>query len=241
MSEENKFYGSFRGLVGDNQDPDFLGRVKVIVPALYGTDILDTWAWPKGMFAGKNAGFFAIPSVNDGIWVTFENGDARYPIWEYGWFGENDVPEAAKNNGNKPTNQLWQSYSGHMLEFDDKQGSEQVRITSKFGDKIVLNDKGISFVADKISAGGLDGSPEKAVKGDKLKTLLDNQFTALSSACDILVAFASTQAAICAAVPLSPLAGGFTVLGTGITTVKTSLETLAQTLETILSEVNTLK
>jgi hypothetical protein len=70
-----------------------------------------------------------------------------------------------------------QTTSGHRIELDDKEGSEVIRITDKFGNIIEMNSNGISQIADKISQGSLNNSAEKAVLGETLKTLL-NEFIA---------------------------------------------------------------
>lgn len=172
-----KYYASYKGFVSDNEDPEFVGRLKIKVPQVYGEEVPDYWALPKGMYCGVGVGFFAVPNVNDPVWISFENGDPRFPIWEYGWFGRGDVPEAAKNNGNKPTNQVIQTISGHRIELDDKKDNEVIRITDKFGNIIEMNSNGISQVTDKISLGSLDSSAEKAVLGDTATDLL-NEFIA---------------------------------------------------------------
>lgn len=170
-----RYYSFYKGFVADNQDPDFLGRLKIKVPQIFGDEVPDYWAWSKGMYAGNQIGFFAIPNIGDGVWVSFEAGDPRFPIWEYGWFGEGDVPSAAKNNGNKPTNNVLQTTSGHRIELDDK--NELIRITDKHGHIVKMNKNGVSTVSDKISLGSLDGSAEPAVLGNTAMNLL-NEFIA---------------------------------------------------------------
>jgi uncharacterized protein involved in type VI secretion and phage assembly len=175
LEGQGMFYGIYRGFVADNEDPEFLGRLKLKVPQIYGEDeVPDYWAWSKGIYAGNQVGFFAIPNIDDGVWVSFENGDPNYPVWEYGWWGENEVPTAAKNNGNKPTNNVWQTKSGNRIEMDDKDGI--IRLTNKTGHIIEMNDNSVSVIAKsgkrKISLGTLDGSAEPAVLGDTLETFL---------------------------------------------------------------------
>ena len=80
----DRYYGCYRGLVYSNEDPDNLGRVQVYCPDVYGDDFYDEWAMPKGIYAGNKIGSFWIPNKNDAIWVSFEGGDVRFPIWEYG-------------------------------------------------------------------------------------------------------------------------------------------------------------
>jgi len=165
-----RYYGTYRGFVADNEDPEFVGRLKLKVPQIHGDTVRDYWAWPKGMFSGNKIGLFAIPNVDDGVWVSFENGDPRYPIWEYGWFAKDEVPTAAKVDGNKPKNMVWQSTNKHRIELDDK--NNLVRITDQHGNIVELNETGVSVVTSKISLGSLDGSAEPAVLGDKADALL---------------------------------------------------------------------
>ncbi len=176
--KEEKYYGCYKGFVFSNEDPEFLLRLRVEVPQIYGDESPDIWALPKGVFCGANIGFVAVPNKADPIWVSFEGGDTRFPIWEYGWFARGDMPTAANNNNGKPTNTVLQTTSGHRIELDDKAGSEVIRITDKFGNIIEMNSNGISQVADKISQGSLNNSAEKAVLGDTtadfLKEFLDD-------------------------------------------------------------------
>ena len=47
MLSNYKHYGMYRGVVADSNDPDGLGRVKLIVPQLFGQSVTG-WAWPVG-------------------------------------------------------------------------------------------------------------------------------------------------------------------------------------------------
>jgi hypothetical protein len=47
MSHDEKYFGLYRGVVVDNNDPKNLGRVKMIVPQVMGEQVTD-WAWPVG-------------------------------------------------------------------------------------------------------------------------------------------------------------------------------------------------
>jgi hypothetical protein len=157
----NKYYGVYKGFVEANEDPEFRGRLKLKVPQIYGDSTLDYWSESKGMFSGAGIGFFAIPNIGDGVWVSFENGDPRYPIWEYGAFEANQVPSAAKNNGMKPTNFIIQT-GGNRIEMDEK--NEWVLITNKAG-RILKIDKDGAIIGK---------GDEPAVLGDKYADLTKN-------------------------------------------------------------------
>ncbi|HXM58293.1 MAG TPA: phage baseplate assembly protein V, partial [Candidatus Dormibacteraeota bacterium] len=57
-----EFFGKYRGIVSDNQDPLMIGRVKARVPDVTGDDETG-WALPCAPFGGSATGFFAIPAV----------------------------------------------------------------------------------------------------------------------------------------------------------------------------------
>ncbi len=154
-----RYYSIYRATVTDNLDPDFRGRVKVSCPAVYGEDAYQYWALPMGI-ASSNTALWMIPNVGDVVWVQFEGGDARYPVWSWGWFKQNAAPDAAKVNGNKIAATVIQSKSGHRIVMDDE--AETVTISNASGVKIVLTKNQVNIV----------GENQKAVKGDDLETWL---------------------------------------------------------------------
>jgi len=167
-----KYYSIYQGTVADNKDPENRGRLMLKVPDVY-NECYQYWALPKGMFNGNQTGFFAIPNVNDVVWVSFVKGDPRYPVWEYGWFGDGDVPKEAQFDNNEPKSIILQSLSKHRLELDDK--NKLIRITDSHGNIIELNETGVSIVSGAISLGTLNGSKEPGTLGDTLMQLL-NEF-----------------------------------------------------------------
>lgn len=167
-----KYYSIYRGVVEDNNDPDKRGRLKIKVPQIFGKTVPNYWAESRGMFAGKGIGFFAIPNVGDAVWVSFEAGNPKFPVWEWGWFNKSDPPEQTQTN--YPKVQVWQSTTGNRVELNDEE--KVIRIVDNAGNIIELNSTGVSIVTGtrKISLGSLDGSTQKAILGDTLKTTLEN-------------------------------------------------------------------
>lgn len=108
------FYGKYRGMVSDVDDPQQMGRVKARVPEIY-HDQESPWALPAAPFAGPRHGFVVIPEVNDGVWVEFEAGDPSRPIWSGGWWDASEMPSP----GDTKVRVLVTS-AGHQLVLDDQ-------------------------------------------------------------------------------------------------------------------------
>src|SRR5690606_38651032 len=80
MSDNNKFFGKYRGMVLNNVDRLQQGRLQVQVPDVAGLAPA-SWAMPCVPLAGINTGMFALPVIGSGVWVEFEQGNPDYPIW----------------------------------------------------------------------------------------------------------------------------------------------------------------
>lgn len=134
-----RYYGIYKGFVSDNDDPEGMGRLKLSVPEVYGNGkTYDYWAFPKGMYAGDGYGQFVVPEKGDAVWVQFENGDSRFPVWEFGWFGKGEAPEGAS-----PSVKMFKTPSGHTVIFDD--ATDKIEITKSNGVKIVLQGNEVSI------------------------------------------------------------------------------------------------
>lgn len=90
-----QFFGKYRGKVTGNKDPLNLGRIQVSVASVF-EEGQQSWAMPCSPYAGKDIGLFTIPPVDTNVWVEFEGGDPDYPIWSGCFWGNNELPEAAK-------------------------------------------------------------------------------------------------------------------------------------------------
>ena len=89
------FYGKYRAMVLENQDPEGRCRLLVNVVDVYGPNI-STWAMPCLPYAGFQMGAYIVPPPQAGVWVEFEHGDPDYPIWTGCWWGIPDAPLTAK-------------------------------------------------------------------------------------------------------------------------------------------------
>ena len=85
------FFGKYRGTVINNQDPEQRARLQVRVPDVLGMTP-SAWALPCLPCTGHQAGLYFVPEAGDEVWVEFERGDPRSPIWVGGLWSAGDVP-----------------------------------------------------------------------------------------------------------------------------------------------------
>jgi hypothetical protein len=174
-----RFYAPVQGIVADRKDPEKRGRIQVKIPVLFGNQEYNIWAIPKGMFAGTDTGFFVVPEIGDTVWITFQAGDIRFPIWEHGyWENSAEAVQDLYDEDGEPTKVVLKTHGGQSITLDDK--NSLISIKDKDGNEIQINHNGISVVTDKkISLGKLDGSAEPGVLGDKLVDLENDELDAI--------------------------------------------------------------
>jgi hypothetical protein len=135
-ASQTVYFGKFRGVVADVNDPLNLGRVGVVVPDVYGSSSA-VWALPSFPFAGPNHGLVLLPEVGDNVWVEFEQGDPNYPIWTGAWFAQS---LSAANLAQKRA--LFTS-QGHEIVVDEEM--DEVRLTHSAGPEVVLSEGAIDL------------------------------------------------------------------------------------------------
>ena len=149
-NDPRKWYGTFRAVVVDVDDPKFLDRVRVRMPEVLG-DMITDWAWPKS--AVVNCSW--KPIVGSRVWVEFENGDIDRPLYSGSWFplDKNDenkslIPsEVLENNGADYTRtRIIKSPAGHKIlvkdpDPDDAAAEKGITIQTVGGHKIKLSDE----------------------------------------------------------------------------------------------------
>jgi hypothetical protein len=114
----DRFYGKYRGLVLNNQDPSNLGRLQANVPEVLG-EIPSGWAIPAAPYAGTGSGFFAVPLVGAGVWIEFEAGDVSRPIWSGAWWAAGEVPMNEQGVPARPETKILRSDFGLLVALDD--------------------------------------------------------------------------------------------------------------------------
>ena len=171
----SRFYGKYRGVVQDVNDPEGLARIRANVPEVLDTEV-SPWAWPCSSYAGPDVGLHAVPPVGAGVWIEFEAGDPSRPIWVGGWWGRDDPPKNEQGSAPKPP----QSDSGLLLALDDdahtatlsdRNGSNLVTIKVDDGQVKVLAATKVVIEAPQIEL--TDGAAHPLVFGDDLLQYLN--------------------------------------------------------------------
>lgn len=133
----NRYFGKYRGLVRDVDDPENLGRIVAQVPEIYEEED-SPWALPSVPFAGQDHGLVVLPEVNDGVWIEFEAGDPSRPIWTGCWWASGEMPAP----GGTQTRVLVTS-GGHKLILDDDE--VKLQLLHSGGAEITMTDNDITL------------------------------------------------------------------------------------------------
>ena len=140
-----KFYGKYQGVVTDNRDPKFLGRIRAKVPSVLGDEELG-WALPCVPYAGKNVGMLFIPPVDSDVWIEFQDGDIKKPIcsgcfWShFGLPGLNTDPDIKIIKTEHAT-----------ITINDKSGENKIEIKTLKDQKIVMKPDSTEIYHDGCS------------------------------------------------------------------------------------------
>ncbi|WP_435592815.1 phage baseplate assembly protein V [Nocardia sp. bgisy118] len=181
---ERHFYGKYRGIVVDNDDPARLGRLKVMVPSLLGPDVVTGWATPCVPYGGSAGhGLLFIPERQAGVWVEFEEGDLEYPIWVGTYWckpgGNSQAPKPQSEDGTEagdvqqpPTRKIIKTAKGHTLQFEDADGSETVLVREgSRGHSITMNKEGVKIVDE--TGNTIEMSPDAMTLMAKVPLTID--------------------------------------------------------------------
>jgi hypothetical protein len=124
----SSYFGKYRGIVTDVDDPNNQCRIRATVPAVLGEQACG-WAMPAAPFAGDGHGFVMLPKVGSGVWIEFEAGQLDNPIWSGAWWagGERPDPQGAGVR-------VIVSEKGHRVVIDDE--SDEVKLVHGSGPEI---------------------------------------------------------------------------------------------------------
>ncbi len=152
---ERSFFGKYRGLVVDNDDPEQLGRLRAQVPSILGEETVTGWALPCSPYGGmENQGWFVVPDIGAGVWVEFEQGDLEFPVWSGTFWskpgGTTEVPIANGPDGAETdvapvTRRVMKTTKGHTIQLEDADDDELVLIhEATNGNTVKLDADGIT-------------------------------------------------------------------------------------------------
>jgi uncharacterized protein involved in type VI secretion and phage assembly len=144
MSNQQKHYGKYRGVVLNNVDPMQQGRLQVQVPDVTGLSPA-SWAMPCVPMAGIQTGMVALPIPGSGVWVEFEQGDPDHPIWTGCFWGSAaELPALALATPPAVPAITLQTPLQNGLTVSDLPGpSGGIMLKSATGATLIVNDTGI--------------------------------------------------------------------------------------------------
>lgn len=149
MSNEQEYFGKYRGVVTDTKDPLMIGRVRARVPDVMG-DKESSWAMPCAPFGGSGMGFFALPKTGAGVWIEFEHGDPDYPIWAGCWWGSvSEMPPTLSSPPPSSKKVMLKTEGGHTILMDDTSGTGGITLEASGGQKIKMTSSGIEIDSGK--------------------------------------------------------------------------------------------
>lgn len=137
------YYSKYRAFVYDNIDPENCGRLRLIIPFIDETTPLKTWALPCGVFGGEDYGSHVLPQKGDLVWVEFEMGKLKSPIWSFSYHGKDEKPKEFDT----PNTYGFKTPKGSIVVIDDKVDGK-ILINYKSKTTLELNDAGIEIKAN---------------------------------------------------------------------------------------------
>ena len=116
--QTDRFYGKYRGVVVDSNDPLMKGRLKAMVPEVLG-ESPSGWAEACVPYAGVGAGMFMVPMIGAGVWIEFEAGEPSRPVWTGCWWATGEAPLSEKAMPPTQTRKILRSDFGLIVSLDD--------------------------------------------------------------------------------------------------------------------------
>jgi hypothetical protein len=150
MTDAQRFFGKYRGIVVNNIDPLQIGRIQAMVPDV-STVTLTSWCMPCVPIAGKQMGTYMVPQIGAGVWIEFEQGDPDYPIWVGGFWGNvGEVPAPVLLGNPVSPSIVLQSALQNAIIISDLPGpTGGITIKCATGAMILVNDLGITITNGK--------------------------------------------------------------------------------------------
>ena len=134
--------GRWTGKVVDNDDPDKLGRVKIVVFGYYDelAEFALPWAVPDLGYIGGTNGNFVVPEVGTFVRGYFDQGDIQKPIYDSIAFSEMTARNLMKN---QLVNKL-EDYPHKMVLLETDQG-DYLTLNRKDGETLFHHRTGLTI------------------------------------------------------------------------------------------------
>lgn len=146
-----EYYGNYRAKVVNNEDPNGNGAVQVRVYAIHGDDVKDRdlpWAIFADPFMGgaMDVGSSCIPDVGNHVWVFFEAGDHRQPVYFAGapsmeGRGNPQLPKESRET-EYPNNRVFKTKTGICIQLDDSDGAVRIKVSHPSGYSTIIDNEG---------------------------------------------------------------------------------------------------
>jgi hypothetical protein len=209
-------YSSYRAFVHDNNDPENLGRLQLLVPHLNESSPDQTWAFPKNQWGGKDYGVQMLPQKGDMVFVEYEYGNPDYPVWSHAGYGENEKPAEFSS----PYHYGFKTPNGTLIVIDDTDDAEEIMIKLVGGNDWIKITKDQLETESKLIKLGKNGD-EPGVLGDTLKGKLDDILEKLDNTHQILISHTHPTNSGPSGPPVQ--AAQFSQVKTGLSEIKSSL------------------
>lgn len=134
--------GGFLAQVVSLDDPDKRSRVQVKLLGFDAVAQQDSTIWARVVapFAGDDRGAYFLPDVGDEVFVSFVQGDARYPVILGGlWNGAAKAPADIQSGGVNRYKRI-KSRNGIVITLDDQSGQETLTLETPGGQTVTLKD-----------------------------------------------------------------------------------------------------
>lgn len=157
-----RWYGVYPATVRDNDDPENLGRVKVLlvwapdsagIVGLEKGQQYEGWARLTTFMAGQNRGAWFIPEIDDEVLVAFEGGHPGRPFVVGSLWNGQDIPPTAMDSQRENNVKLLKSRAGVEIKINDKAGDEYIQIQTPGGRHIKLTDYSKGSIKIKDNSG----------------------------------------------------------------------------------------
>jgi hypothetical protein len=122
MEYFGRYYSSYRAYVVENEDPDGMNRIKVVIPQITRNSTHARWAYAKNQISGDGYGIHALPQKGDLVFIEFEFGDVKFPMWTFGHYYKGKKP----TEFDSPLKYGFKTPAGQIILIDDTEDVQKI-------------------------------------------------------------------------------------------------------------------